>query len=308
MASFGRWCFSTAQIADSPSRKRGINEATETRYRQDAATCIQRFQRVGVPQKCINTAIVFMHRFYMWHSFVDFHRHGIAPTALFLAMKVHDEQMPLECRIREAFPDLLRDIEESSIKNSEIYRKLEYDLLANENIMLKTFGFELTVDQPDQCMIKYCEMLKVSSVTFRWAQVIATNSLHFTTLWLQYPPHIIGCFALYFIFKWSHLEIPLSTDGKPWYSYVDESITEEILKQMVTEFLEMYDRYKRSGLIRSLALNQLPKSLSETPDSGYKSESHQKKCDSEPALSPTKQKALSILYRPRKKRKLNVKD
>ncbi|KAK0073553.1 hypothetical protein PV326_013298, partial [Microctonus aethiopoides] len=74
-------------------------------------------------------------------------------------------------------------------------------------------------------------------------------------------------------------------------------ITEEILKQMVTEFLEMYDRYNRSNLIRSLAFHQPPKSLSETPDSGYKSPSHQEKCDSEPAVSPTKQKALSMVLK-----------
>ncbi|KAK0171470.1 hypothetical protein PV327_011249, partial [Microctonus hyperodae] len=221
-------------IADSPSHKMGIDEATETRYRQDAATRIQRFQRVGVPQMCINTAIIFMHRFYMWHSFVDFHRHAIAPTALFLVMKIHDKPMPLEFLIREAFPDLLRDIKESSIKNSEMYRELESDLLANENIMLKTLGFELTVGQPDECMARCCEMLKISPVTLKWAQVIATNSLHFTTLCIQYPPHIIGCFALYFVCKLSHLEIPLSTEGRPWYSYVNKSITEEILKQMMT--------------------------------------------------------------------------
>ncbi|KAK0179346.1 hypothetical protein PV327_005105 [Microctonus hyperodae] len=91
-------------------------------------------------------------------------------------MKIHNEPMPLQFLIRKAFPDLLPDIEKSSIKNSEIYQKLEYDLLANENIMLTTSGFELIVDQPDNSMIKCCEMLKVSSVTFKWAQVIATNS------------------------------------------------------------------------------------------------------------------------------------
>lgn len=39
-------------------------------------------------QLCINTAIVYMHRFYAFHSFTHFHRNSIAQAALFLAAKV----------------------------------------------------------------------------------------------------------------------------------------------------------------------------------------------------------------------------
>lgn len=40
-------------------------------------------------QLCINTAIVYMHRFYAFHSFTHFHRNSIAAAALFLAGKVN---------------------------------------------------------------------------------------------------------------------------------------------------------------------------------------------------------------------------
>lgn len=39
-------------------------------------------------QLCINTAIVYMHRFYAFHSFSHFNRHGIGAASLFLAAKV----------------------------------------------------------------------------------------------------------------------------------------------------------------------------------------------------------------------------
>ena len=39
-------------------------------------------------QLCINTAIVYMQRFYMFHSFHRFHRNSIASASLFLAAKV----------------------------------------------------------------------------------------------------------------------------------------------------------------------------------------------------------------------------
>ena len=40
-------------------------------------------------QLCINTAIVYMQRFYMFHSFTRLHRNAIAAASLFLADKVN---------------------------------------------------------------------------------------------------------------------------------------------------------------------------------------------------------------------------
>lgn len=47
-------------------------------------------------QLCINSAIVYMHRFYMFHSFVKFHRNLMAPCCLFLACKVEEQPRKLE--------------------------------------------------------------------------------------------------------------------------------------------------------------------------------------------------------------------
>ena len=47
-------------------------------------------------QLCINTAIVYMHRFYAFHSFTLFHRNSIAAAAFFLAAKV---RCSLQCTI-----------------------------------------------------------------------------------------------------------------------------------------------------------------------------------------------------------------
>jgi len=47
-------------------------------------------------QLCINTAIVYMHRFYVFHSFTHFHKHTMAAAALFLAAKVEEQPRKLE--------------------------------------------------------------------------------------------------------------------------------------------------------------------------------------------------------------------
>ena len=60
-------------------------------------------------QLAINTAIVYMHRFYMHHPFTRFHRHAMSPAALFLAAKVEEQPRKLEHVIKVAHHCLSRD-------------------------------------------------------------------------------------------------------------------------------------------------------------------------------------------------------
>lgn len=53
-------------------------------------------------QLCINTAIVYMHRFYLFHSLSQFHRNAMAAAALFLAAKVEEQPRKLEHVIKVA--------------------------------------------------------------------------------------------------------------------------------------------------------------------------------------------------------------
>lgn len=53
-------------------------------------------------QLCINTAIVYMHRFYVFHSFTHFPWQSIASAALFLAAKVEEQPRKLEHVIKVA--------------------------------------------------------------------------------------------------------------------------------------------------------------------------------------------------------------
>ena len=54
-------------------------------------------------------------------------------------------------------------------------------------------------------------------------------SLHLTTFCLQYKPTVIACVCIHLACKWSNWEIPVSTDGKHWWEYVDNSVTLELL-------------------------------------------------------------------------------
>lgn len=70
-----RWYFTREQLENSPSRRFGLDPDKELSNRQQAANLLQDMgQRLNVSQLTINTAIVYMHRFYMIQSFTQFHR------------------------------------------------------------------------------------------------------------------------------------------------------------------------------------------------------------------------------------------
>lgn len=54
-------------------------------------------------------------------------------------------------------------------------------------------------------------------------------SLHLTTFCLQYRPTVVACVCIHLACKWSNWEIPVSTDGKHWWEYVDCSVTLQLL-------------------------------------------------------------------------------
>lgn len=131
-------------------------------------------------QLCINTAIVYVHRFYMFHSFNKFHRNPISSCALFLAAKVEEQPRKLEHVIRVAHMILYKDQRHLDI-NSEVcqsgyvicgysfnfffifyiqqYIEQAQELINNENILLQTLGFDVAIDHPHTQVLKCCQHL-----------------------------------------------------------------------------------------------------------------------------------------------------
>ncbi|XP_075037058.1 cyclin-T2 isoform X2 [Mixophyes fleayi] len=241
-ASTSGWFFSREQLEDSPSRRFGLEADKELSYRQQAANLIQEMgQRLNVSQLTINTAIVYMHRFYMHHSFTKYHRNIISPTALFLAAKVEEQPRKLEHVIKVSHaclnpPDLQLDTK------SEAYLQQAQELVILETILLQTLGFEITIEHPHTDVVKCTQLVRASKDLAQTSYFMATNSLHLTTFCLQYKPTVIACVCIHLACKWSNWEIPVSTDGKHWWEYVDQTVTLELLDELTHEFLQILEK------------------------------------------------------------------
>ncbi|XP_073767728.1 cyclin-T2a isoform X1 [Danio rerio] len=100
---------------------------------------------------------------------------------------------------------------------------------------------------------------------------MATNSLHLTTFCLQHKPTVIACVCIHLACKWSNWEIPVSTDGKHWWEYVDNSVTLELLDELTHEFLQILEktpsRLKRIRNWRATQAAKKPKSDNQGSDS-----------------------------------------
>lgn len=68
------------------------------------------------------------------------------------------------------------------------------------------------------------------------------RSLHLTTFCLQYSPPVVACVCIHLACKWSNWEIPVSTDGKHWWEYVDPTVTLELLDELTHEFLQILEK------------------------------------------------------------------
>uniref|UniRef100_A0A182WIE2 Cyclin-like domain-containing protein n=1 Tax=Anopheles minimus TaxID=112268 RepID=A0A182WIE2_9DIPT len=235
-----KWYFTAEQLASSPSRKCGMDADQELMYRQRAANLIQDMgQRLQVSQLCINTAIVYMHRFYAFHSFTQFHRNSIAAAALFLAAKVEEQPRKLEHIIKVVHMCLGLDAPDPVREN---YAEQAQDLVFNENVLLQTLGFDVAIDHPHTHVVKTCHLVKASKDLAQTSYFMASNSLHLTTMCLQYKPTVVACFCIHLACKWSRWEIPQSNEGRHWFHYVDRTVTLDLLKQLTDEFLHIFDR------------------------------------------------------------------
>lgn len=253
------WVFTNEMIKQSPSIKSGMTEQEETLHRHHTAQLIRSMSnelRNSMKRpSCLatNTALVFMHRFYMYHSFQKYPPRSMAPCIIFLAAKVEETPIKLEWIVRTLWMviDPQRMQKEGSKESRkgpppDWYEKRVKELITNENLLLQTLGFDLVVDHPHQSVVIGGDLVGALKKTTQLAYELATNSLHFTTMCLKYKPTLVACTCLNVAFKADSLEIGKSTDGKEWWEYVDPELDYKTITEVTEEFVASIKKNKAS--------------------------------------------------------------
>ena len=142
---------------------------------------------LGLRHDTMATASVYFHRFYMFHSFLEFPRYVTATCTLFLSGKA--EETPKKCR------DLIKTVR--SLTNDQQFSQFGADpreeVMTLERVLLQTIKFDLQVDHPYSSILKYAKSLKGEKpklqkmVQMSWTFV---NDSLCTTLCLQWEPEV----------------------------------------------------------------------------------------------------------------------
>lgn len=237
-----RWFFTAEEIATTPSMHDGIPRYDELRYRQNAANLIQECGKsLSLLQLPINTAIVFLHRFFMVHSFKKFNKYDIAAAALFLASKVEENPRKVEAvlKVKEDWTRRGNEDQRPLDPSSEEYQRKLNLLIDHELLMLQTFGFDVSIDHPHKHVIKATQFMRAPRELSHVAYFMATNSLNLTTFCLEMRPEVVAATCIYLSIKWSKFHMGPSDEGRQWWTYLAPNLTEDVLNSNVKRYLDV---------------------------------------------------------------------
>ncbi|XP_009787163.1 cyclin-L1-1 [Nicotiana sylvestris] len=209
------------QLINSPSRKDGIDDVTETTLRIYGCDLIQESGiLLRLPQAVMATGQVLFHRFYCKKSFARFNVKRVAASCVWLASKLEESPRKarqvlnvfhrMECR-RENLP--LEHLDTSSKK----YVDLKADLIRTERHLLKEMGFICHVEHPHKFISNYLATLEAPAKLRQEAWNLANDSLR-TTLCVRFKSEVVACGVVYAAAR--RFQVPLP-ENPPWWRAFD---------------------------------------------------------------------------------------
>lgn len=209
------------QLKNSPSRKDGTDEETETTLRIYGCDLIQESGiLLRLPQAVMATGQVLFHRFYCKKSFARFDVKRVAASCVWLASKLEESPRKarqvlivfhrMECR-RESLPIEHLDL------YSKKYTVLKMDLIRTERHLLKEMGFICHVEHPHKFISNYLVTLGTPLKLRQEAWNLANDSLR-TTLCVRFKSEVVACGVVYAAARRFRVPLP---ENPPWWKVFD---------------------------------------------------------------------------------------
>ena len=156
MCSYNEW-----QQMNLSSQSIGIEIIDEIQNKQILANFIQDIgQNLQLELFCINTALVFMHRFFMKQSFIECSLFDMATTCVVLAAEVHGQTRKMK-HVVEAFRACSKNDYSPIDINSNEYIQKSRELIKNSNLLLQAIDYDLEVDPADTHVLEICDLFNI---------------------------------------------------------------------------------------------------------------------------------------------------
>ncbi|KAK2633886.1 hypothetical protein Ddye_028678 [Dipteronia dyeriana] len=209
------------QLDNSPSRKDGIDKATETTLRIYGCDLIQESGiLLRLPQAVMATGQVLFHRFYCKKSFARFDAKIVAASCVWLASKL--EESPRKARhVIIVFHRMECRREDLPIEHLDVFSKkfsdLKAELSRTERHILKEMGFVCHVEHPHKFISNYLATLETPPESRQEAWNLANDSLR-TTLCIRFKSEVVACGVVYAAVR--RFQVPLP-ENPPWWKAFD---------------------------------------------------------------------------------------
>lgn len=233
-----RWIFDQIRLNNSPSKQDNIGYHEEMVLRQCGTNLIKDMaETLKLKSICMNTAIVYFHRFFTFRSFHRFDVNQISVCSLFVAAKWEEQPIFKEHIIKVSLicRKKTKNIREEDF--NKLYSEECDKLVENENEMLLTFGFDLSVIHSQTVIINASQNNSVINKTIcQKAYHIAGELLRLTTICLQFRPTFIACVCIYL--SSDYLKIPITSTNSTtnWCHLIDTEITPEEVEGVAQRF------------------------------------------------------------------------
>lgn len=237
------WFYEKKDLRNTASYQDGISPEVEARYRREGARFIlDAGTKMGLRFDTCGTGVVYFHRFYMLHSFREFHRYVTGACCLFLAGKV--EETPKKCKDIIKICQLLLTPQQFAVFGDDP----KEEVMTLERILLQTIKFDLRLEHPYTFLLKFAKILKGDKhkiqkmVQMAWTFI---NDHLCTTLCLQWEAEIIAVSLMYLASRLSKFDIQ-DWEGKPlgsrmkWWEWFVEGITMELMEDICHQVLDLY--------------------------------------------------------------------
>jgi hypothetical protein len=202
-----------------------------------------------LPARTACTAQYYFHRFYDLHPLHKLDIALMAQSCLYLACKAEETLRKARDVINSCY--FLLQPQQPMLKIGKKYWDLRDEVVAAEQILLRTLDFDLTFIHPHKFLLNYINSLNGSQAL---AQVSwnLTNDLYYTPLCMQrnHRPHVLACSSLYlaqFILEQSNMEVRQSMQQFPWWEVFDakkqdlEEVSSSLLDSLQTLQAIPYD-------------------------------------------------------------------
>jgi len=245
------WYYDKQDLYNTPSHRDGYKPEIEARYRREGARFILDLgKELGLRCDTCSTGVVYFHRFYMNHSFKQFHRYVTGVGCLFLAGKV--EETPKKCsQILQRASKLLTKAQFQSFGSDP-----KEEIMTMERILLQTIKFDLMVEHPYKYLVKYGKILESNPrlspenkkkiqkmVPMAWTFI---NDSMCTTLCLQWEADMLAVALLFLaskLTKFTDIQEVLQTpDKKKWFETLVEDASLDLLEDVCHQVLDLYSQ------------------------------------------------------------------